>query len=150
VDDILGQLFRSVEKNPSYWMQVALLEFLQSLEAMRASKDISNKELAKLVGVSPPTLSRWLNGNENLTISTMCRLATALEATVHIHVADNTQKGRWQEEPGTARHESSSGETIVRGFPSNVRAFRAKVTQSGSGAAPMEPINFEGGEKVYG
>jgi len=94
-------LFDSVEKSPSYWMQVAILEFLQTLQATRAAKGVlSNKELADLVGVSSPTLSRWLNGNENLTISTMCRLATALGAAVHIHVADKAIKGRWRAEPG--------------------------------------------------
>ncbi len=113
MDDTFDQLLRSAEKSPSYWMQVALLEFLQSLEAMRISKGISNKELAELVGVSPPTISRWLNGSENLTISTMCRLATALGAAVHIHVADSTKKGRWKEEPGKASHEPSSVETRI-------------------------------------
>lgn len=104
MDDNFDDLFRSVEKSPSYWMQVALLEFLQSLAAMRATRgDLSKKDLAKLVGVSPPTLSRWLNGNENITISTMCRLATALGAAVHIHVADNKEKGRWRAEPGEVR-----------------------------------------------
>jgi transcriptional regulator with XRE-family HTH domain len=104
MDENFEELFRSVEKSPSYWMQVALLEFLQSLAATRASRGVlSNKDLAKLVGVSPPTLSRWLNGNENITISTMCRLATALGAAVHIHVADNKKKGRWKEESGEVR-----------------------------------------------
>lgn len=104
MDDNFDELFRSVEKSPSYWMQVALLEFLQSLAAMRASRGVlSKKDLAKLVGVSPPTLSRWLNGNENITISTMCRLATALGAAVHIHVADNTKKGSWKAEPSEVR-----------------------------------------------
>jgi transcriptional regulator with XRE-family HTH domain len=130
-------------------MQVALLEFLQSLGARRAAKGVlSNKELAKLVGVSPPTLSRWLNGNENITISTMCRLATALGAAVHIHVVDNTKKGGWKEEPGEARNESRSGITTVRG-PVEFAAYRnAKaalaVTQSGSSVASPEPIAFAG------
>src|SRR6185295_703998 len=100
-------------------MQVALLEFLQSLAATRASRGKpSNKELAKLVGVSPPTLSRWLNGDENLTISTMCRLATALGAAVHIHVADNTKKGRWREEiPGKANARQSEKRQGVSKLP---------------------------------
>lgn len=135
MDDTFDQLFRSAEKSPSYWMQVALLEFLQSLEAMRVSKGISNKELAKLVGVSPPTISRWLNGSENLTISTMCRLATALGAAVHIHVADNTKKGRWQEEPGKARYEPSPGETRVRAKTENASGSRKIHKRKANAAA---------------
>ena len=101
--DPLEPLFSSVDKQPSYWKQVALLEFLQSLELVKAAKNIrTNKEFAKLLGVSEPTLSRWLNGIENITVGTMCRLAAALGAAVHIHVADNKKKGRWKEEPGEA------------------------------------------------
>jgi len=110
----LNQLVRSARKNPSYWMQVALLEFLQSLAAMRTSKGIrSNKALAKLIGVSPPTVSRWLNGSENITISTMCRLAAALGAAVHIHVADQDERGRWRPEVGIARAERSESVNIA-------------------------------------
>jgi transcriptional regulator with XRE-family HTH domain len=96
-------LVSSAEQSPSYWMQVALLEFFQSLDAIRAGKgDLTRKELAERLGVSQPTLSRWLSGNENLTVSTMCRLAAAMDAAVHIHVADKNERGRWQPEAGTA------------------------------------------------
>jgi transcriptional regulator with XRE-family HTH domain len=102
MDKTFGDLLRSAEQSPSYWMQVALLEFLQSLDAMMEAKGrLSRKELADRIGVSPATLSRWLNGNENITVSTMCRLATAMGAAVHIHVADNKERGRWRPEVGT-------------------------------------------------
>jgi len=123
VDETFGDLFRSVEKSPSYWMQVALLEFLQSLDAMRASKgDLSRKELARLVGVSAATLSRWLNGNENITVSTMCRLASALGAAVHIHVADQNEKGRWRPELGMAH---SKKRNAIQGPSSEAADFSA-------------------------
>jgi plasmid maintenance system antidote protein VapI len=108
MEKTLGDLLRSAEQSPSYWMQVALLEFFQSLDAMRAGKGgLSRKELAERVGVSQPTLSRWLSGNENLTISTMCRLAAAVDAAVHIHVADKNDRGRWLPEAGMASHDRS-------------------------------------------
>jgi transcriptional regulator with XRE-family HTH domain len=103
MDETFEELFSSTKQSPSYWMQVALLEFLQSLDAIRTSRgDLSSKALASLVGVSPATLSRWLNGNENLTVSTMCRLATAMGGAVHIHVADKDEKGTWRPEIGRA------------------------------------------------
>jgi transcriptional regulator with XRE-family HTH domain len=127
MDETFGDLLRATEQSPSYWMQVALLEFLQSLDAMRESRGgLSRKELADLVGVSPATLSRWLSGNENITVSTMCRLATALGAAVHIHVADNKEKGRWRPEVGMAR--AGKGD-MPQGAPSTLgdfSAFRAR------------------------
>jgi len=120
-------LFRATEQSPSYWMQVALLEFLQSLDAMRESRGgVSRKELADLVGVSPATLSRWLNGNENITVSTMCRLATALGAAVHIHVADNQEKGRWRPEIGTARAGMRDMPQGSPSEPTDLNAFKAR------------------------
>jgi transcriptional regulator with XRE-family HTH domain len=122
----LDRLVQSARKNPSYWMQVALLEFLQSLTAMRASKGIlSNKELAKLIGVSAPTVSRWLNGNENITVSTMCRLAAALGAAVHIHVADQNDRGRWRPEVGMLIAERASSINKPAAIPAD------------SGSAPL-------------
>ena len=103
----LEDLFRSAEESPSYWTQVALLEFLQSLDALMESQGLSKKKLAELIGVSAPTLSRWLNGSENLTVSTMCRIAHALGAAVHIHVADSNKRGRWREEAGEGSSTSS-------------------------------------------
>jgi transcriptional regulator with XRE-family HTH domain len=123
MDETFDDLFGSVEKSPSYWMQVALLEFLQSLDAMRASKgDLSRKELAKRVGVSAATLSRWLNGTENITVSTMCRLASVMDAAVHIHVADQDEKGRWRPELGMARSEKRNA---TQGPPSTAADFSA-------------------------
>lgn len=122
MDETFGDLFRATEQSPSYWMQVALLEFLQSLDAMRESRGgVSRKKLADLVGVSPATLSRWLNGNENITVSTMCRLAAALGAAVHIHVADNQEKGRWRPEIGMARKPQGSASE-----PTDLNAFKAQ------------------------
>lgn len=139
MEEILGDLFNSTEKDPSYWAQVALLEFLQSLDAVRISKDVlSNKKFAELLGVSPPTLSRWLNGNENLTVKTMCRLAAALGAAVHIHVADNTTRGRWREEPGEWKAEqgetepgspATPSESVLLPFESGRRPTSRKVSQ---------------------
>src|SRR4051812_1624189 len=115
-------------------MQVAILEFLQSLQTVRAARGVvSNKELAELVGVSPPTLSRWLNGNENLTISTMCRLATALGAAVHVHVADNTEKGRW-------KAEQAPPSLTKRSHPKRKRIDEAHgVSRRAQGSAPVVP-----------
>jgi transcriptional regulator with XRE-family HTH domain len=152
--DTFDDLFSSAEKDPSYWMQVALLEFLQSLAAMRASRGkLSKKELAALVGVSPATLSRWLNGNENLTVKTMCRLAVALGAAVHIHVADQNDRGRWRPEVGMAdierpqktktrplpvlnsAHRSSSGNDLA-----SISAATSSAPFSSSSTGDLPPV----------
>jgi transcriptional regulator with XRE-family HTH domain len=96
-------LIRSAESDPRFWMQVALQEYVHSLESMMEARDgMTKAKLAELVGVKAPTVSRWLNGNENLTVESMCRMAFHLGCAVHIHVADMADKGRWKAEPSSA------------------------------------------------
>lgn len=150
MDETLGDLFRSAEESPSYWAQVALLEFLQSLEAIRKSRgDLSRKGLAELVGVSPATLSRWLNGNENLTVNTMCRLASALGAAVHIHVADKNEKGRWSPEVGMARATNRHEPNDPLRKVTDLRAFKARreileVTRGAQSSFDKEVASYSG------
>lgn len=127
MEKTFGDLLRSAEQSPSYWMQVALLEFFQSLDAMRAGKSgLSRKELAERVGVSQPTLSRWLSGNENLTVSTMCRLAAAMDAAVHIHVADKNDRGRWLSEAGMASNDEGGQKPQGREEVADLQFFKAR------------------------
>jgi transcriptional regulator with XRE-family HTH domain len=145
-----GELIRSAEQSPSYWMQVALLEFLQSLEAMMAARgDLSRKALAELVGVSPATLSRWLNGSENLTVGTMCRLAVAMGAAVHIHVADKNDRGRWRPEVGAAGTEKRQKAKRLPDAVTNITTFKAKrEAQSESSIIVTSDSGMQGGLKA--
>jgi ribosome-binding protein aMBF1 (putative translation factor) len=44
--------------------------------------DMSQKQLAELVGCSPQYVSRLLKGEENLTLETLCKLERALNVPV--------------------------------------------------------------------
>lgn len=100
-------LIRSAEDDPKFWTQVALQEFVHSLQSLMDARDVATRtKLAELAGVKLPTVSRWLNGNENLTVESMCKLAFALGGAVHIHVADKNDKGRWKVEPSISIQEA--------------------------------------------
>ena len=41
-------------------------------------KGIGKKELAALTGTSPASVTRWLGGNHNFTLSTLAKISAAL------------------------------------------------------------------------
>lgn len=54
-----------------------------NIKLKRISKDLTQKELAKKVGISNVTLSKIEKGNyENITLKTMIKLAKELNTTV--------------------------------------------------------------------
>ena len=48
---------------------------------------MSQKDLAKRLGKTETEVSRWLSGTHNLTLATICKISTALDADV-VKVAD--------------------------------------------------------------
>ena len=52
------------------------------VRAARASKGLSLRDLARVLGVSPATLSQIENGRTGLTVSRLSRIADVLDLTV--------------------------------------------------------------------
>lgn len=56
------------------------LLIMEDLLEIMAKKDISQKELARRMGVSPSRITSMLNGTDNFTIETLVRAARAVGA----------------------------------------------------------------------
>lgn len=80
-------LFEAAERHDEYWTERAIIEFTEGLSRWMESKKISQADLAAAMGVSQPYISKVLKGNVNFTLATMTKLAHALGAEVHIHLA---------------------------------------------------------------
>jgi ribosome-binding protein aMBF1 (putative translation factor) len=63
------------------------LDFAVDLERRMDQLGISRAELARRLQTSAAAVTMALRGDANLTIERMVRMARALDATVHIHVA---------------------------------------------------------------
>ncbi len=59
------------------WLKLSQAIALRILRTLRA-KNISQKELAEKIGVSPQQVSKIVKGKENLTLETISKLQTAL------------------------------------------------------------------------
>ena len=55
--------------------------FIKRVEGKLREKQITQKKLAEILGVSEVTVSRWLNGERNPTMETVEKIASVLETT---------------------------------------------------------------------
>ena len=75
-------------KRPAYWIERVVLDFTIALTSAMRRKNVSGKELAAKIDVSPAYISKVLNGTPNLTVKSMVQLAHALDLRVALRVED--------------------------------------------------------------
>ena len=73
LDEIRGHISPDVKKQLEISVSLAN-RIYDILEA----KDMSQKDLAKLLGKTETEVSRWLSGTHNLTIATIAKISVAL------------------------------------------------------------------------
>ncbi len=95
--EYLRQL-KELEASDSYWTNGVSEQFVAELERVMNARGISKAEFAKLAGVSAPYITRVMNGNANLSMQSMAKLAKALGSVVHVHIAPRGIAVDWIEE----------------------------------------------------
>lgn len=65
-------------KNYRYYLYGLINEITYKIESLMELQKISRKELAERLGVSKSSISRILNGNRNMTLETLTKVAYAL------------------------------------------------------------------------
>lgn len=71
------------------------LDFAVDLEQRMEQLGVSRADLARSLETSAAAVTAALRGDANLTIERMVRMARALDANVHIHVAPKAASVRW-------------------------------------------------------
>ncbi|MBI1183593.1 helix-turn-helix domain-containing protein [bacterium] len=54
------------------------MDILDRFQFLMESKGLNQKELAEKMGKREPEISKWLNGVQNFTLKTLCKLEIAL------------------------------------------------------------------------
>lgn len=93
---------REARQSVDYWVDGPITEFTRDICRLMDEQGVSRAELARRLGTSRAYVTKLLGGNANFTLETMTKVAMALGAAVHVHVARQTVHTRWIEElPGS-------------------------------------------------
>lgn len=87
----------NLKQTHGYKVEVAKLEFVRGISRLLKLKRISNADLAAKIDTSNAYITKALRGETNFTIDSMVKLASAVGANLHIHIADTTASVRWLE-----------------------------------------------------
>jgi len=102
-------------KTPEYAAEHVKMDFAVDLDRRMERLDVSRAELARRLGTSAAAVTMALRGDANLTIDRMVRMAHALDAQVHVHVAAKTTRVRWVEvHNGVPREQIDNARTWAR------------------------------------
>lgn len=101
--DRYRQLFRRAQESVDYWVGLPIVEFTEDVCRLMEEQKVSRAELARRLGTSRAYVTKLLGGNANFTLHTMTKVAMALDAAVHVHVASQNAVTRWRDKPSSTR-----------------------------------------------
>lgn len=82
----LDQLLKQAEHTADFVATGLMLDISRMVDQIMDVENISSKELAKRMKVSPAQVSKLLRGDSNPTLATLSKLALALKADIKIAV----------------------------------------------------------------
>ncbi|MDD2902869.1 MAG: helix-turn-helix transcriptional regulator [Syntrophales bacterium] len=104
-----AKLVKQAKKREAYWLADAVYTFTEELHNLAENANISRSELARRLGVSPAYITKLFRGNANFTIETMVRLARAVGARLHLHIAPEEKEVCWLYAPPVLRRKEFPG-----------------------------------------
>jgi len=92
------------ENENSFWFKLEelLYDLTETIYERMKQKGISQRELAKRLGVSDAYISKILKGNENISLKTLLKLALALGLNVEIKMQPIEQRSYRKNEESTS------------------------------------------------
>ena len=92
------RFLEEARSSPDYWIAGPITELIEDIWRLMEEQKVSRAELARRLGTSRAYVTKLLGGNANFTLLTMVKVAMALGATIHVHVADQKAITRWIDE----------------------------------------------------
>jgi plasmid maintenance system antidote protein VapI len=92
-----NRMFKEARQSVDYWVAVPIDEFAEDVCVLMEKQGVSRAELARRLGTSRAYITKLLGGNANFTLETMTKVAMALGAAVHVHLAPQDAVVRWKD-----------------------------------------------------
>ena len=83
-EEFKAQRLKDPEVRREYEALEPQFRLIRDILSRRSELNLSQMQLAKLVGTKQPAMSRLERGDGNITINTLCRIADALDADLDI------------------------------------------------------------------
>jgi transcriptional regulator with XRE-family HTH domain len=91
-EEWFSQMLAESRNHPDFVAETVSLQIISDLCKAMKRKQITKKELAERVGVSPAFVSQVLNSKPNMTLLTLAKFAIALDLDVHIHLSPRPEE----------------------------------------------------------
>lgn len=92
--DVIPQILAEIPPEDLLFDSISF-RLVQQFHAMLATRGLSQKEFANLLGCSEAAVSKRLSGDENLTLKTIAKMLNVLSADIKIAIADSKADGFW-------------------------------------------------------
>ncbi len=86
-DRVRGEIAK-YQNDPDYQFERLILEVNEQIVTMMEAGQVRRTDLASRLGVSKAYVTKLLNGPENVTLKTLVRVATALNARVELRISN--------------------------------------------------------------
>ncbi|UVH56511.1 helix-turn-helix transcriptional regulator [Variovorax paradoxus] len=121
------EIHKKIEKNKKLFTAIRRADIALQIRNQMVEKGIRNVDLAERLGVSEANISRWLRGNQNVSIDALYMLADAIEEKLSIFIGDRSAVARganekkrdciWEDEGSVNEsHENVVSMSIYRGY----------------------------------
>lgn len=81
-------LLKSFEKDLDFRLESLVLNLTESISRKMKEKNINRTQLAGLLNISPPAVTKILNGTSNFTLRTLLSIAVALDLDLDVAFRD--------------------------------------------------------------
>ena len=128
-------LYEKEYQSPVFLSEQLKLRFLSEVKRKMDEQGVTKSELARRIHASPAYISKLFRGPTNISAETMAKLTHALDANVHIHLANKDANVRlfdiWQNNSPAplshARGWSNAFFEIVKESPMHVENHAASA-----------------------
>lgn len=91
------ELLRKAEESDQYWESGAQIDFSFKIANAMIEDNLNQTQLAEILGVSPPYVSKLLAGKQNVTLNTMIRYARRLGRILHLDLTKPGESNKAQQ-----------------------------------------------------
>ncbi|MCX7011964.1 MAG: helix-turn-helix domain-containing protein [Candidatus Sumerlaeota bacterium] len=102
-ESYLERLFREYARDPIAITERAILHFTDEVAVRMKALGLSRSELARRAKMDPARITRVLDGNHNLTLATLGKIAAALDMDFGLHLIEAVRREAPKQEKGVRR-----------------------------------------------